>query len=61
MMKLVSPSEWEQIERALMKAEIPYKVTFDSHIINDEDVVYDTIINIDVFKMQTLRLKKEDA
>ena len=60
MIKLISPSEWERIEQALMMAEIPYKISFDSHTINDGDIVYDRIIDIDIFKMQTLHLKKED-
>lgn len=53
MMNLVSPNAWKQIEEALMKAEVPYKVSFDSHDIGNGEVVYDRIINIDSFKMQT--------
>ena len=56
-MRIVSFNEWDKIERALMRAEIPYKVSFDSHIINDEEVVYDRIIDIDIFKIQTLHMK----
>ena len=52
MMNLVSLSGWNKIEEALMKAEIPYKVSFDSHDIGNGEVVYDRIINIDSFKMQ---------
>lgn len=59
MMKLVNQSEWERIEQALMMAEIPYKISFDTHIIND-GVVYDRIIDIDIFKIQTIHLKKEN-
>lgn len=60
MMKIVSLSEWERIEDALMKAEIPYKITFDSHTSNDGEVIYDRIIDIDIFKMQTLHFINKD-
>ena len=52
-MNLVSLSEWEKIEKALMKAEVPYRVSFDSHDIGIGEVVYDIIIEIESFKMQT--------
>lgn len=54
MMHIVSSDEWEKIEHALMKAEIPYKVSFDGHIVDENSVVYDRIINIDAFKIQIL-------
>lgn len=60
MMHLVSPSEWDRVEHALMKAEIPYKVSFDSHDIGNGDVAYDRIISIDMFKMQILEVKKDN-
>lgn len=49
-MKIISLKEWNTIEEALMKAEIPYKVTFDSHEVPGKNI-YDKIINIDSFKI----------
>lgn len=49
-MKIVSLKGWGAIEEALMKAEIPYKVTFDSHEGANKNI-YDKIINIDSFKI----------
>ncbi len=60
MMHLVSSSEWNRIEHALMKAEIPYTVSFDSHDMGNGDVAYDRIISVDMFKMQILELAKDD-
>lgn len=60
MMHLVSPSEWDKIKYALMKAEIPYKVSFDSHDMGNGDVAYDRIVSIDTFKMQIVELAKND-
>ena len=50
MMHLVSPSEWDKIEHALMRAEVPYKVSFDSHDMGNGNVAYDRIISIDTFQ-----------
>ena len=49
-MKIVSLKGWGAIEEALMKAEIPYKVTFDSHGVPGKNI-YDKIIDIDSFKI----------
>lgn len=49
-MKIVSLKAWNVIEEALMKAEIPYKVTFDSHGVPGKNI-YDKIIDIDPFKI----------
>lgn len=56
-MKIVSFSEWERIEQALMEAEIPYKVSFDSHTVGDGKVVHDRIIEIEIFKIQTMHME----
>lgn len=48
MRKKITLEEWERIEYALMKAEIPYKVSFDSHAVMD-GAVYDKMIDIDPF------------
>ena len=60
MTRIVSPSEWDRIEEALMRAEIPYRISFDSHIVNDEEIVYDRIIDIDIFKFQTRCFKNKE-
>lgn len=61
MIPIVSQNEWEKIEEALMRAEIPYKVNYDSHITENGDVIYDKIFSIDTFKIQTVCLKKEEV
>ena len=48
MLKKITVPEWEAIEEALMKAEIPYKVSFDSHL-NSSGVLYDKLIEITPF------------
>lgn len=48
MRKKITLKEWELIEDALMKAEVSYKVSFDSHGVMD-DVVYDKMIDIEPF------------
>ena len=50
MIPIVSQNEWGKIEEALMRAEIPYKVTFDSHGVPGKNI-YDKIIDIDSFKI----------
>ena len=57
MMPIVNQNEWEKIEKALMMAEIPYKVSYDSHIAENGDIVYDRIFSIDTFKIQTIHMK----
>lgn len=48
MRKKISLEEWKRIEYALMKAEISYKVSFDSHASMD-GVFYDKMIDIEPF------------
>lgn len=48
MRKKITLEEWERIEYALMKAEISYKVSFDSHEVMD-GAVYDKMIDIEPF------------
>ena len=57
MRKKITVKEWEQIENALMKAEIPYKVSFDSHTTTN-CVVYDKMIDIEPFTV--VRFEKEN-
>lgn len=50
MKNLITPAEWEAIEEALMKAEIPYYVSFDSHVSENLDkVTYDKYIRVEPF------------
>ena len=48
MSKNITSKEWELIEDALMRAEIPYKVGFDTHKVMD-GTVYDKIVEIEPF------------
>ena len=48
MRKKITLEEWERIEYALMKAEISYKVSFDSHSVMD-GAIYDKMIDIEPF------------
>lgn len=48
MRKKITLEEWERIEYALMKAEIPYKVNFDSHATMTA-TIYDKMIDIEPF------------
>ena len=46
--KNITLKEWELIEDALMRAEVPYKVSFDTHKVMD-GTVYDKIVVIEPF------------
>lgn len=50
MKKKITLEEWERIEDALMKAEAPYKASFDSHVAMD-GVLYEKIIEIEPFSV----------
>lgn len=44
----ISEKEWSVLEEILMKAEIPYNVSFDSHASDSMDIVtYDKYIRIE--------------
>lgn len=58
MRKKITLKEWEQIEYALMKAEISYKVSFDSHAVMD-GAIYDKMIDIDPFTVVRFEEAKE--
>lgn len=59
MRKKITLKEWELIEDALMKAELPYKVSFDSHGVMD-GVVYDKLIDIDPFAVVRFEERNEE-
>lgn len=49
----ISEKEWLALEALLMRAEIPYRVSFDSHVTDSPDVViYDKYIQIDPITIQ---------
>lgn len=58
MRRKITLKEWEQIEYALMKAEIPYRVSFDSHEVMN-GAVYDKIIDIGPFAVVHFEEVKE--
>ena len=56
MKTIVLESDWTAIEELLMKAEIPYSVSFDSHANDTQDtVVYDKYIHIEPIVIQHVR------
>lgn len=50
MEKKITLKEWERIEDDLMRAEVPYKVSFDSHVAMD-GVFYEKIVEIEPFSI----------
>lgn len=52
----ITENEWTALEELLMKAEIPYSVSFDSHA-NDtlEHITYDKYIRIEPIIIQRVR------
>ena len=49
----ISEKEWPALEELLMKAEIPYSVSFDSHVSESlETVTYDKYIRIEPIVIQ---------
>ncbi len=54
MKNYVSPKEWADLEEALMKAQVPYYVSFNSEIGEDmETITYNRRITIEPFTIQT--------
>ena len=53
MKNYITEKDWETLESLLMKAEIPYHVSFDSHVHEDmEHVTYDKYIRIEPIVIQ---------
>ena len=53
MKNYITEKDWEALESLLMKAEIPYYVSFDSHVHDDmEHVTYDKCIRIEPIIIQ---------
>ena len=52
----ITEVEWSNLEELLMKAEIPYSVSFDSHAADSMDTVtYDKYIRIEPIIIQKVR------
>jgi hypothetical protein len=55
----ITEHEWEAIEELLMKAEIPYSVSWDSHAHEcDDEVTHDKYIRIEPIVIQRIRKAK---
>lgn len=51
----IAEKEWAALEELLMKAEIPYNVSWDSHQhSSDNDVTYDKYIRIEPIVIQKI-------
>ena len=54
----ISKADWKKIEEALMLAQIPYRVSFDSHlndVVDNENIYYDIQIQVEPFYFQEKR------
>ena len=52
----ITEKEWATLEETLMKAEIPYSVSWDSHAHeSDDEVTYDKYIRIEPIVIQRVR------
>jgi hypothetical protein len=55
----ITETEWQELEELLMKAEIPYNVSWDSHAHTvDDEVTYDKYIRIEPIVIQRVRKAK---
>ena len=56
----ISEKEWTALEEVLMRAEIPYNVSWDSHVHeSDNDVTHDKYIRIEPIIIQRIRARKD--
>ena len=54
----ICKADWKKVEEARMLAQIPYRVSFDSHwndVVDNENVYYDIQINVEPFYYQEKR------
>ena len=50
----ITASNWEKLEKILKMAEIPYSVSWDSHMTDGmEEVIYDKYIRIEPIVIQS--------
>ena len=53
MKNIITANDWAKIEEALMQAEVPFHVSFDSHVNETMDsVTYDKYIRVEPFVIQ---------
>lgn len=53
MKNIITVDDWVKIEEALMQAQIPFYVSFDSHVNETMDsVTYDKYIRVEPFVIQ---------
>jgi hypothetical protein len=51
-------ADWEKVREALMEAQIPFRVTFDSHlneVTDNANIYYDIQIQVEPFYFQEKR------
>ena len=53
----ISKADWEKVKEALMEAQIPFRVSFDSHlnevkVTDNANIYYDIQIQIEPFYFQ---------
>ena len=54
----ISKADWEKVKEALMEAQIPFRVSFDSHlneVTDNANIYYDIQIQIEPFYFQEKR------
>lgn len=54
----ICKADWEKVREALMLAQIPFRVSFDSHlndVVDKENVYYDIQVQIEPFYFQEKR------
>lgn len=55
----ITENEWQDLEELLMKAEIPYNVSWYSHVHeSDDEVTHDKYIRIEPIGIQRVRKAK---
>lgn len=60
MKHFITEKEWEKLEKVLMECEIPYRISFDSHINASTFITYDKNIAIDCITIQTKKEYKDE-
>ena len=56
MKNYITEKEWQALEELLMKAQIPYAVSWDAHAhTSDDEVTYDKYIRIEPIVIQRVR------
>lgn len=62
MKNYISAADWAKLEEALMEAQIPFHISFDSHINPDmTSITYDKYIRVEPFVLQVHKEVNVDA